>query len=606
MNGPGYMAVLLATVSTAVCAGDKWYLVPPTDWYWHTASNWGGSPAGLPTASTTVSITKTGEAVPVQILSGEAYTVKSLFLGESYQGPAYCGHLSVAGALTNVTGMVVGDGGKGLLRIQDGGRVVAANGTIMIGDDENVCGTVVMTNGWLATSQYMRIGQAGTGLVLQTGGKVAVSDFISMGYASGASGAYTNRGGTVAVGSSGISVGGSGQASFYQSGGSVTSGMFRVGYFASGQGEYVNEGGMLTVTNFGYVGQGGLGRMVQQGGRQSFSLNLIIGYEATGSGVYTNAGGYLGVLDVFHCGYKGTGEYVQINGTNALSNGLSLGLETNSTGRYILQTGVVIAAAYQQTFRIGTFGSGSMLLNGGTVSMANGSKLVVRGAESGTGVLRGWGDFAVADHTPYVVNNGLIVADGGGATNDLNLTDFSYATNSLANGATGTNGWYAVNKGRLRYPRAWLTDSLPERGQGIAPAALQNDLVNSIRLSFTGIAASGYLRGELYAADRDDIPPGLPSGYESLIGAWRLPMDVSFGTVSLRVRYDRSAVSETDRVRLYRYNKTTGWNVVGVTDGASEVISTASLLSPVSSTEGYLGWFAVTACPRVGTVMRIK
>lgn len=600
------IALLTAALSMSVCAADKWFLVPSTDWYWHTPANWGGVPAGLPAASTSVSITKTGEAVPVQILAGEAYTVKSLALGESYQGPAYCGHLSVAGAMTNVTGLTVGGGGKGVLRIQEGGAVAVTNGAITVGAGAGVYGAVTMTNGGLEASQHMRVGESGTGLVFQAGGTVMVPGFISMGYASGASGAYTNLGGRVAVGYGGINVGVNGRATFYQSGGSVTSGLLHVGFYASGQGEYVNEDGVLTVTNNGYVGEGGLGRMVQLGGRQSFSPNLFIGYEATGSGVYTNTGGYLGVLNVFYCGYKGAGEYVQIGGTNALANWLSLGQETNSTGRYVLQTGVVSEAA-NQTFRIGKFGNGSMLFQGGTVSMAMGSKLVVRGEESGTGVLRGWGDFSVADATPYVVNNGLVIADGGGSTHDLNLADFIYATNALANGAAGTNGWYAVNKGRLRYPRAWLSASLPERGLGTAPADPQNDLVNSLRLSFTGIVSEGYLRGELYAADRDDIPGGIPSHNKGkIVGVWRLPMTVPFGKVSLRVRYDREAVRETDRIRLYRYDGAGTWTVVGTTNGTVEAVSTAAPLAPLSAANGYLGWFSVVAFPNTGTLVRVN
>jgi len=601
-------AALTATVSMSVCAADKWYLDPPTDWNWHTAANWGGTPAGLPTAATSVSITKTRETTPVQILSGETYTVKNLSLGESYQGPEYCGHLQVAGALTltNVTGLAVGGGGKGLLRILEGGRVVVTNGAITIGTSVGVRGTVVMTNGGLETSQYVRIGESGTGLLFQVGGTVTVSNFISMAYASGSSGTYTNLGGKVTVGQGGINVGVAGRGSVYQSAGNVACGVFHAGYAVSGQGEYVNEGGFLSATDYGYIGESGRGRMLQLGGTNIFSSSLYVGSETTGSGVYTNQGGYLGVLSVFYCGYKGTGEYVQIGGTNVLWNWLSVGQETNSFGLYVLQAGSVTEAA-NQTFRIGKFGTGRMLFQGGTVNMAAGTKLIVRGEESGTGVMQGWGNFSVADATPYVLNNGQIIADGGGASNDLNLTDFIYATNSIANGAVGTNGWYAVNKGRLRYPRAWLSPSLPERGQGAAPADPQNNLVNSIRLSFTGIASEGYLRGELYSTDRDDIPSGLPpQNTYKVAGVWRLPMTTTFGTASLRFRYDRTSVGETDRVRLYRYNGLGAWLVVGATDGNSEAVSTASPLSPLTSSDGYLGWFAVVACPRVGTLIRVQ
>ena len=83
-------------------------------------------------------------------------------------------------------------------------------------------------------------------------------------------------------------------------------------------------------------------------------------------------------------------------------------------------------------------------------------------------------------------------------------------------------------------------------------------------------------------------------------------MTVSFGTVSLRVRYDRSAVGETDRVRLYRYDGAGSWQIVGTTDGTSDVLITSSPLSPLSAGDGYLGWFAVVDFPRTGTLIKIN
>jgi len=502
-------ALAVATTSTDVQAADKWWLEPPADGYWHTGANWGGLPAGSPTAANSVSITRTRETAPVQILAGEACVVKSLALSESNVGTQYCGHLQIAGAMTNSDFLTVGNAWNGLLRIVDGGSAVVTNGPVTVGAGAAIRGAVVMTNSWLGAS-YLRIGDSGTGCLFQVGGTVTTPGSLTLAYAAGSGGAYTNR------------------------------------------------------------------------------------------------GGYLGVGHVFYCGNRGFGEYVQVGGTNALANWLSVGQETNSIGRYLLQAGWVSEAA-NQTLRIGKFGEGSLLFQGGTISMATGSKLVVREAESGSGMLRGWGHFAVADTTPVVVNNGLIIADGGGAANDLNLTDFIYATNALANGANGTNGWYAVNKGRLRYPRAWLSPALPERGQGTAPFEANNELVNSIRLSFTGIASEGYLRGELYATDRDDIPAGVPSHNNGkIIGVWRLPMTVSFGSVRLRVRIDRTAVHPTDGVRLYRCDNAGQWSVVGTTGGTSEAVSTAAPLSPLSAQNGYLGWFAVVAFPNTGTLIRVN
>ncbi len=249
-------------------------------------------------------------------------------------------------------------------------------------------------------------------------------------------------------------------------------------------------------------------------------------------------------------------------------------------------------------------------MRGGTVGMAARTVLNVRGEESGAGILRGWGAFPCADTTPYVLNNGLVVADGEGEARDLSLTDFIYATNSIPNGADGMNGWYAVNKGRLLYPRAWIAASVPERGIGDAHSDAANDLVNSIHLSFTGITAQGsedLLRAELYATDRDDIPPGLPThGDAKILGVWRLPMPVTFGTATLRFRYDRTGVKTDDRIRLYRGGSAGGWQRVGTATGADEAVAPDAALVPLPQADGYLGWFAVAAFPNVGTLITVQ
>lgn len=83
-------------------------------------------------------------------------------------------------------------------------------------------------------------------------------------------------------------------------------------------------------------------------------------------------------------------------------------------------------------------------------------------------------------------------------------------------------------------------------------------------------------------------------------------MTVPFQTVSLRVRYDREAVHETDRIRLYRYDGTGAWTLVGATDGTSEAVSTTAPLAPLSAANGYLGWFAVVAFPNTGTLIKVN
>ena len=123
-----------------------------------------------------------------------------------------------------------------------------------------------------------------------------------------------------------------------------------------------------------------------------------------------------------------------------------------------------------------------------------------RGSYAG-GVLSGWG--FVGYSNPNKIMNaysgyreqygefrlyGQVIADGKGVKRDL---DFSHAgvpwTRSTAN-ACGTNGWYAIDKGRLlmpRFPKRWGINSQCIGGYAYATDREEDlDLVNSFRYYF--------------------------------------------------------------------------------------------------------------------------
>jgi hypothetical protein len=64
-------------------------------------------------------------------------------------------------------------------------------------------------------------------------------------------------------------------------------------------------------------------------------------------------------------------------------------------------------------------------------------------------------------------------------------------------------------------------------------------------------------------------------------------------------------VSDDDDIELYRRNSSGVWTVVGTAAGASDAVSTTAPLAPVSSGEGYLGWFAVVSVEQNGTLITI-
>lgn len=322
---------------------------------------------------------------------------------------------------------------------------------------------------------------------------------------------------------------------------------------------------------------------------------------------YPNTGGYGSGLGQMVVGNGGSGVLSQIGGSVTLNEYLTIGRLSGALGVYTNAGGTL--TMNKNNLVVGNLGRGELQFRGGTVTLSSTSTLIIRANAAGAGLLQGWGNFALAGLAApnYAQNNGVVVADGDGTERDLNLTDLYVASNTVANASDGTNGWYAVNKGRLRYPRAFMNAATTVSvGQGDSPADPANDLANSIYLSFTDKQGPDYLRGELYAADRNDIPAGLPSSLASRsLGVWRLPLEKSFSTATLRFRYDRTGVASLDKVRLYRRNASGVWTVVGETTGASETVSTATALTPVGSGDGYLGWFAIMAVEPTGTLIKI-
>jgi hypothetical protein len=204
-------------------------------------------------------------------------------------------------------------------------------------------------------------------------------------------------------------------------------------------------------------------------------------------------------------------------------------------------------------------------------------------------------------------------ADGAGAERDLDLHEIVSTTNSLANGAAGTNGWYAVNGGRLLYPRAWISAASITRNQGEPPFKTALEMVNSVQVTLTGAQNPTFLRAGLCAPDRSDIPPGLPPGLR--LGVWCIGLypnnttasaTSTFGAVSLTFRYDHTRVKAGDTLRLFRY-ASGAWVKVGecAPDGTS-LIATDAPLARLTSGAYNIGWFALLASPFPGLRIAVQ
>ncbi len=239
-----------------------------------------------------------------------------------------------------------------------------------------------------------------------------------------------------------------------------------------------------------------------------------------------------------------------------------------------------------------------------------------------TGTFRGrgavqnmyWGGFR---------NSGKVIADGFGTNNDLDLSNlgshyagFDTLVNPVDNPSGGTAGWYAVNKGKLKFPTQGIgsdtttvvrasNGSVYNIGESKYSVDPTLDLVNSAQIAFTGLSdgASGSLTAALLAPDRTDIPLGQFQSAEFLghvVDVFQFAgSNFTFTSAALTVRYDEAFALNTlgipeNYLHLYQYSATTStWDLV--TAGYS-VPSTHLLISkPITFAAS--GYFAVGVLP---------
>jgi len=229
---------------------------------------------------------------------------------------------------------------------------------------------------------------------------------------------------------------------------------------------------------------------------------------------------------------------------------------------------------------------------------------------------------------------GRIVADGEGVERTLDLSRApiaSYLADSY--NSCGTNGFYAVNKGRLKFQRCLPRRANNHKQIGIKPDHGSPLMVNGFQYTFdseTMNALGTYVFSELYAVDRSDIPAGLPTGkgiHHSAV--WRIghfnetaTPDVddedltadhkqNFNSLKLKFHYDPAfaEIEDVRHVKVYRCTDSVngGWTCVAsitAPDSASPYIETVEMAPSSELWNG--GWFAIVGTPRVGTVMVLR
>ena len=369
----------------------------------------------------------------------------------------------------------------------------------------------------------------------------------------------------------------------------------------------VTNAGTLLAYDFFVGGSNGVGRVVNRG-NLTVTNKFTIGRMAGSSGHLVHESGTLAKTTTkapVIVGYACTG-VLEVKGEVSLPAGDSITLGDRSTGEgtLILWNGSSINNVSNISIGAGSNGSrGHLRMEGGTLTVqvpSSGYQLFVGGSTNSLGIQRAYGDISghgtiardTSSRSLRVKLYGQVVADGG----DLDLGSIkTVGEKKVDANVCGTNGWYAVNGGRLLYPAAQdfvsadhitLGDYVYRGGAGQSGDSMDITLVNSLQLRlFDGNEAQlvdgKYNHVALYAADRNDIPgqvPGSASQNDITLGVWRLghfsaPGDdpsataVGFNTAWLRFRIDSNAIPEDvdwsqSKVRLYRWDGS-AWKVVG-------------------------------------------
>jgi len=552
-------------------------------------------------------------------LDGGSLTCQTSFVtGEGYPGLTTLESGNLYGGGTFYVGSMSGGYGT----VSNNGATVNFNSFVLANYTAALPSTLVQTNGSMISRGAWNIGYRGEALAEINGGTVSSAGNFYLGNLSGGNGTLILNDGSV-----------------------YSAGAFFAGYESGSSGTLILNGGSITVNSYAMIGRYGDGLAEMNTGTLHCTGNLYIGDYSGSSGVVTNNGTQISTDADMRLGYEAGsfGRLVHNSGTLDIDDYLYIGrnggigeFEVDSTFNANI---MIIGSGFAPTIpgtgtvsvtenAVGTIdnylriNNGDLYMRGGNIHLQNVGNpnqvnLFVRTGEDRRGKIQGWGTFTNVNETITLrmENNGQIIADGEGVERDLNLNQIAVVYNEITNSVSGTNGWYAINKGRVMYPRTWQTFTPGNTycwGDYYQKTVPQQ--VNSVAFSPT-VTFNAAIRGCLYAADRSDIPTGLPQENMRPIGIWRigaftgkLTMDTqSFDALSLTFRYDHTRIINKDiKLRLYHYNGSSWTKVGSCAVGGDTLISTDTPIAPVPSDDYNVGWFAVMAVELNGTVIMVK
>jgi hypothetical protein len=357
---------------------------------------------------------------------------------------------------------------------------------------------------------------------------------------------------------------------------------------------YVDSGATVSVRTagekaarleFGYYSTAAGSLVVEPGA--SLQLGYLVHASSSGSissltlksnATLTTDGGQIGsygdatasLAGILNCssslivGLKGSGDVTQTAGATTIGGSLSLGpITATATGTYRLLGGTLSVARGGNDVALGEEGTGALLLGdavgAGTLTQhGGGSGVNLKVGQFndygggftilGTGLVRGHGSVGLTGGLS--LNHGKTIADGHGVDRTLSLASFSSIVNDHENVPGSASGWYAVNRGKLTLPPIAVAAGTGSYNWGESPTDAAIDLVNSVRLTLSGVSSAGTVSIALLATGRSDVAPGLPG---IAIGVWDVSASTSFTSAVLRFRYDDALPPDPSALRVLQF-----------------------------------------------------
>ncbi|OGV64726.1 MAG: hypothetical protein A2498_13475 [Lentisphaerae bacterium RIFOXYC12_FULL_60_16] len=549
-----------------------------------------------------------------------AFPAFSVFAANTIWNQAGTGNWSEGGNWS------LGEPGPGLLAyIDNNGTALCGAGEvsegITLGSSANQNGTIRLddaTDSLTNTVNLVSLGMTGTGTLVLVNGSFYSDKGMRLGYYAAGRGYFNQSNGT-AIFYADINIGASvGVGEVYQSGGRFelrTAGVNN-GRFFIRNGRYDLVGGSLVVTGYNFnigtdIGQ--VGRLVVNGAAAVLDIRDAENVNGVPVAIGNGGEGWLEVRQGTVYGDSGwlignshTGRIVQTGGVMDLKT-ITMGNNAAGVGTYEGRAGVLRVEKIvwpDRSIRVGATGRGLFLMGDadGTLSVEQktaGAGMTVRVTAGSAGECRGWSDNGITNRfglTGPLIQNGRMVADGYGTDRTLNLTGMASLASTFTNGVAESNGWFAVNRGKLMLPPVTVSASAANWGE---PAAdTQPDMINAVRWTFTG-ATSGKLSGVLLATDCADVPG---PGQLQMISVHGFTGVSGFTSGAMTLRYDPFAaaargIAETD-LKCFRWSGSRWQYLESMLDVDNKLIAVGGQTN--------LGTYAVGRVLNRGTVFAVQ